>query len=94
MSEETSPGRRRRILLGISGSVAAVKGPEIALRLARDSGMDVKVILTRGGQSFWEKAKEYNETIWGQMEKYRTDTNSGLVGRGTIELHGTCKHNS
>ena len=58
MSEEANTGRRRRILLGITGSVAAVKGPEIALRLARDSGMDVKVILTRGGQNFWEKAKE------------------------------------
>ena len=30
--------RRPRVLLGVTGSVAAVKGPKLALRLAKDLG--------------------------------------------------------
>ena len=47
--------RRPRILLGITGSVAAVKGPRLALRLAREVKADVKVILTRTVEKYFWK---------------------------------------
>jgi len=69
--------RRPRILLGVTGSVAAVKGPEIASRLASDIddvaggiGADVKVVLTRGGRNFFdEKSKRYDPESWKRMEE-------------------------
>ena len=41
----------RRILLGISGSIAAVKAPELA-RLLVDKGFDVDCVLTKGATQF------------------------------------------
>lgn len=61
--------RRPHVLLGITGSVAAVKGPEIAVRLARDDKMHVRVLLTSGGLNFWNKAQEYNPTYWEELQK-------------------------
>jgi phosphopantothenoylcysteine decarboxylase len=46
------------ILLGVTGSVAAVKAPELAVRLSKLG--TVKVLLTRGGGNFWSKAATYN----------------------------------
>ena len=60
--------RRPRILLGITGSVAAVKGPELASKLARE-GNDVCVLLTRGGENFWTKAGEYDPQSWEEFNK-------------------------
>mmetsp|Transcript_48542 Transcript_48542/g.146422 ORF Transcript_48542/g.146422 Transcript_48542/m.146422 type:complete len:254 (-) Transcript_48542:861-1622(-) len=59
-------GRRPRILFGVTGSVAAVKGPEIAVRLARDLEADVTIILSRGGMNFWTKAEEYDPVGWNK----------------------------
>jgi len=56
--------RRRRVLLGITGSVAAIKGPELALRLSQDLDAHVVILLTRGGENFWYKAKDYNPQVW------------------------------
>ena len=58
----TSP-RPTRILLGVTGSVAAVKAPEVAVELV-ERGYDVRVVVTHGGESFWEQSKEYNATAW------------------------------
>mmetsp|Transcript_24744 Transcript_24744/g.36293 ORF Transcript_24744/g.36293 Transcript_24744/m.36293 type:complete len:276 (+) Transcript_24744:72-899(+) len=66
--------RRTRVLLGITGSVAAVKGPEIAVRLSKEVGADVRVLLTRAGENFWNKAKEYDPVSWQQFTKIRDDT--------------------
>lgn len=41
----------RHILLGISGSIAASKTPDLIRRL-RESGAEVRVVLTRGGAEF------------------------------------------
>lgn len=41
----------RKILLGISGSIAAVKAPQI-VRLFIDRGFDVQCLLTRGADKF------------------------------------------
>ena len=95
------PRLRPRILLGITGSVAAVKGPELALRFARDCGMDVRILLTRGGQNFWEKACDYNPEVWKEVQERirgssRADSRTDVPaeqdeeeGEGTIQLHGT-----
>ena len=41
----------KRIILGISGSIAAYKSPDIVRRL-QDLGAEVRVILTSGGREF------------------------------------------
>jgi phosphopantothenoylcysteine decarboxylase/phosphopantothenate--cysteine ligase len=41
----------RRVLLGISGSIAAVKSPEL-VRLLVDKGYDVECVLTKGATQF------------------------------------------
>ena len=41
----------KRILLGVSGSIAAYKSPDIVRRL-QDLGAEVKVIITSGGREF------------------------------------------
>ena len=56
--------RPPRILLGITGSVASIKGPELALSLAQSLHANVIVVLTQGGTNFWYKAKDYNELKW------------------------------
>lgn len=63
--------RRPRILLGITGSVAAVKGPKLALRLANELKAHVKVILTRTvEQYFWKEGKavpSYDADSWNEF---------------------------
>lgn len=41
----------RRILLGISGGIAAYKSPELVRRL-REAGAEVRVVMTRGAREF------------------------------------------
>lgn len=60
--------RRPRILLGISGSVAAVKGPELALRLYNELDADVIIVLTRTGEHFWYQSEKYNESIYRELQ--------------------------
>lgn len=63
--------RRPRILLGITGSVAAVKGPRLALRLANEVRADVKVVLSRTvEQNFWKEGKavaSYDDESWREF---------------------------
>jgi hypothetical protein len=61
-----------RILLGITGSVAAIKAPELICSLiaAFGANVTVKVILTKGGSSFWEKASAYDEISWDKIQEY------------------------
>ena len=63
--------RRPRILLGITGSVAAVKGPKLALRLANEVKANVKVVLTRTvEQYFWKEGKavpSYDADSWNEF---------------------------
>ncbi len=61
--------RRPRILFAVTGSVAAVKGPEMALRLVTECDCDVRILLTRGGENFWSKAKDYNPSYWDSLQK-------------------------
>ena len=88
MSSVPDRRRRPRILLGVTGSVAAVKGPQLAVRLASACGADVRVLLTRGGESFWSKAGEYDAGSW---EAFRSMNRSGGSGGGkelAVTVHG------
>ena len=41
----------KKILLGISGGIAAYKTPELVRRL-KDQGADVRVVMTEGAKAF------------------------------------------
>jgi len=94
MTEEKATNkdcRQYNILLGVTGSVAAVKAPEIALSLYRDlsarrKALDIRVriLLSAGGKNFWQKAKEYNETVWKDLQHYLQD--------GSIRIHGKTRY--
>ncbi|KAF1322389.1 Phosphopantothenoylcysteine decarboxylase, partial [Globisporangium splendens] len=60
--ENAAPSRKPRILLCASGSVAAVKVPELALRLAEFA--EVKIVVTKAGDFFLQKVSEYNPSAW------------------------------
>jgi len=57
---------RPRVLIGVTGSVAAVKAPLLALTLAR-LGCNVRVILTARGDHFWRLTKGYDPKSWEAM---------------------------
>ena len=59
---------RPRVLYAVTGSVAAVKGPEIAVRLANEFDLDVRILLTRGGENFWNKARDYDPKHWDLLQ--------------------------
>jgi hypothetical protein len=61
-----------KILLGVTGSVAAIKAPEIICKLidAFKSNISIKVVLTKGGKNFWDKASIYDPKHWDQLQSY------------------------
>jgi hypothetical protein len=63
-----------RVLLGVTGSVAAVKAPEIAVRLVTECKAHVKVLLSVGGKNFWDKAVEYDIVHWEKLQGLRSTT--------------------
>ena len=69
---ESLYGRRPHILLGVTGSIAAVKGPRLALRLANELKANVKVVLTRTvEQYFWKEGRAvptYDRENWIDFE--------------------------
>jgi len=79
--------RNPRILLGVTGSVAAVKAPELALRLSRDLKMDVRIVLTRGGKNFWNKSGDYNPEYWTEVQE-RLNRSSGNEKEKKHETNG------
>lgn len=94
MEDSTQAKKRPRILLGVTGSVAAVKGPELACSLARDLQADVCVLVTRGGENFMSKAKEYDVKSWDDFstwtEKVADEQSSGAAEgseKGSIIVH-------
>ena len=80
--------RRPRILLGITGSVAAVKGPKLALRLANELKADVKVVLTRTvEQYFWKEGRavsSYDVDSWREFNDV-VDISPLISGEACIE---------
>ena len=75
--------RRPRILLGITGSVAAVKGPKLASRLANEVKAHVKVILTRTvEQYFWKEGKavpSYDADSWNEFHTVVVSSTSSSI---------------
>jgi 3-polyprenyl-4-hydroxybenzoate decarboxylase len=67
MSAPMVSDRKSRVLLGITGSVAAIKGPKLCLDLM-SLGMDVQVVLTQGGAHFWNKAQDYDLASWMTLQ--------------------------
>ena len=73
-SSDTGSPRRINVLLGVTGSVAAVKVPELICRLRDRFGsppnnnISIKVVLTHGGQNFWEKASTYDAVHWNKIK--------------------------
>mmetsp|Transcript_25966 Transcript_25966/g.54175 ORF Transcript_25966/g.54175 Transcript_25966/m.54175 type:complete len:140 (-) Transcript_25966:3865-4284(-) len=75
--------RRQQILLGVSGSVAAVKAPEIAVRLCRELNANVKILLTAGARNFWEQAHEYSDHWWQELQKLMSSVDQEPTVSGT-----------
>ena len=75
--------RRPRIILGITGSIAAVKGPRLALRLANELKADVKVVLTRTvEQYFWKEGRAvatYDRESWMDFERAVASSSSFTI---------------
>lgn len=79
--EEDKKKKPPHILLGITGSVAAIKGPELALSLAQSLHAKVIVVLTKGGTNFWYKAKEYNNGLkWKEYCEFMKRGNNDSEG--------------
>jgi len=73
----------KRIILGVSGSIAAYKSPDIVRRL-QDLGAEVRVILTSGGREF------VSERSLQTVSKYKVHDNlwdsEAELSMGHIEL--------
>ena len=80
--------RKIRILLGVTGSVAAVKAPELAVRLYRELNADVRVLLTSGGKNFWTKAKDYDGKAWKEFEELRHQSTEEQQHQSGIKVYG------
>mmetsp|Transcript_18675 Transcript_18675/g.26305 ORF Transcript_18675/g.26305 Transcript_18675/m.26305 type:complete len:296 (-) Transcript_18675:419-1306(-) len=107
MKGNSNENRHLRVLLGITGSVAAVKAPELAVLLSScsdDQLVDVKVILTRGAKKFWNEAQNYDSRSWKSFcERLFTgtiDANESILNQEqdiTVgykkeqEIHKTCE---
>ena len=62
-AQQQQTRQRRNIILGITGSIAAVKGPELALLLQTSLSANVIIVTTNTGQYFWDECSEqYNPT--------------------------------
>lgn len=63
--------RRYRVILGVTGSVAAVKSPLVALDILKEVDAEVIVLLTTSGHMFWTKAKAYDPCSWAEFLKHK-----------------------
>ena len=61
-SSSSNPRHLPRLLLGISGSVAAVKVAELYNQLSRIS--NVRIVLTASSKHFYHRSKSYNDVNW------------------------------
>jgi phosphopantothenoylcysteine synthetase/decarboxylase len=79
-----------RILLGVTGSVAAVKAPEVVVQLVTQcKNAEVKVVLSRGGQTFWDKAADYDPESCKRLRELLKQVNEN--GNPSVEIHGKCQ---
>jgi hypothetical protein len=78
-----------RILLGVTGSVAAIKAPEVVVQLVTQCNAEVKVVLSRGGKTFWDKAADYDPVSWERLCELLQQVNVNENGNRIVEIHGT-----
>jgi phosphopantothenoylcysteine synthetase/decarboxylase len=97
MEERHPLGGKCNILLGVTGSVAAVKVPELISQLLDTFGstIAIKVVLTQGGKNFWEKASTYDAVHWSKiqhlLERESTSRNSDeAMSNSKIQIY--CKY--
>lgn len=61
---------RPNIILGITGSIAAVKGPELALLLHTNLSANAIIVTTKTGQYFWDNcAQQCNPTSYSNIQE-------------------------
>jgi hypothetical protein len=80
-----------RILLGVTGSVAAIKAPEVVVQLVTKCNAEVKVVLSRGGKTFWDKAVDYDPVSWERLRELLQHVNVNENGNRAVEIHGTLR---
>jgi hypothetical protein len=68
MSTTRQVSSRIHILLGVTGSVAAIKVPELVIRLLEEFDAEIRIILSRGGANFWYLSHEYNRDAWNSLQ--------------------------
>ena len=90
-SNQDAKKRRPRILLGVTGSVAAIKAPQIAIQLIETLDCDVQIVLTHTGEVFWEQAGGYNEEAWKKFNSLNFGSDSKP---GVVALHGMLSNSS
>ena len=95
----------RRILLAVSGGIAAYKTPELVRRM-KDAGADVRVMLTAAGAKFVSKltlevvsGHPVGEALWatdGESRIVHTDAGQGadliVLAPATANLIGRIRH--
>jgi phosphopantothenoylcysteine synthetase/decarboxylase len=97
VSKNGCPPSRPRILLGVTGSVAAIKAPEVVVQLVTQCNAEVKVVLSRGGKTFWDKAAGYDPVSWERLRELlqqvnvndNVNDNDNGNGNRAVEIHGT-----
>lgn len=82
--QKQQPQHKRRILLGVTGSVAAIKCPELAVRFCREQNAHVKIILTQAGEHFWHKSADYNPTAWQEFQSILALTSDDITNNNNI----------
>jgi 3-polyprenyl-4-hydroxybenzoate decarboxylase len=80
-----------RILLGVTGSVAAIKAPEVVVQLVTQCNAEVKVVLSRGGKTFWDKAADYDPVSWERLRELLQQVDLNDNGNRAVEIHGTLR---
>ena len=79
----------KHILLGVTGSVAAVKAPEIAVRLRQETNTHIKILLTTGAQNFWGQSEEYNPQMWNALQTELSNGNVKLLRKSCLRFKQT-----
>ena len=83
--------RPRRVVLGVSGGIAAYKAAEVARGLA-NAGAEVQAVLTRGAREFVSpmtfavlSGREVHTEVWGSGNTPGVDHVAGVdAGRGQV----------
>ena len=77
----------RKIILGVSGGIAAYKTPELVRRL-RDRGAEVQVVMTRSAEEFVTETTlqavsglPVRSNLWTRMPKLLWDISSLRAGQ-------------